>query len=132
MRGTIVIAGILSFFVLSAPAFAQGDVPKEATTEQARAETAEATEAANGNFSCTGCAVNSWIWTKVSEAWRYESGSEERIWCYILSGYTGNYAEASTADARARMFIEAASSGHWLGLFHLAGGQFSNVRLWWN
>jgi hypothetical protein len=128
MRGTIVIAGILSLFVLSAPAFAQQDTPKEAATELA---SAESTEAASGGFSCAGCA-NGWIWTRVEEAWRYESGSEERIWCYIRSGYTGSYAHTSTADARARMFIEAASSGHWVGIFHLGGGLFSNVRLWWN
>lgn len=121
----VVVAGLL-LLAFGAPAIAQdGPNPREA----ARAAALETTEA-SGVFSCGACSAG-WIWTKVLEAWRYESGSEERVWIYVRSGHSGNYAYIKTADARYKMFIDAAATDHWIGLYFLGGTSFSNVRLWW-
>jgi hypothetical protein len=107
----------------------QGDVPKEAQAQElARAAEAgtEAVETASG--SCTGC--SGWVWTKAKECWRYESGSEERIWMYTVSGQP-THSEVDTGDARHRQFIAACESGHWLGQYWTSTSAFSNVRLWY-
>lgn len=131
MRSRISKTLIVAALLLLAPiAEAQrADVPQEAGVVEL--DRSQATEAALGTFVCGGCSTG-WVWTKVQEAWRYESGSEERIWVYMHSSYSGSYAVTSTADARARMFIEAASSFHWVGLYYAGSSTFSNVRLWYN
>lgn len=113
-------------FVASAQ---QGDVPKEAQAQELARATEAGTEAVEtSNGSCTGC--SGWVWTKAKECWRYESGSEERIWMYTVSGQP-TYSQVDTGDARHRQFIAACESGHWLGQYWTSASAFSNVRLWY-
>jgi hypothetical protein len=120
-RRLIVVAAVI---LSCAPAFA-GEQNQPGTLAPAVTE-------ARGNavFSCGGC--SGWVWTKVREAWRWQNGSDERIWVYILTGYTGDYADVSTVDARHKMMIEAAASAHWIAFFADGSGGFSDVRLWYN
>jgi hypothetical protein len=108
----------------------QADVPKEAQgralAKAAEASGTEAVETASG--SCTGC--SGWVWTKARECWRYESGSEERIFMYTVSGQPTS-SEVDTGDARHRQFLGACESGHWLGQYWTSPTAFTNVRLWY-
>ena len=109
----------LFILTLTGVAFAQGANPMGAI-ESASLETA--------GGSCTGC--SGWVWVHTQEAWRYVSGSEERIWLYFTVTHPA-YAVVDTGDARHIMFIESASSAHYLGLYWTSATTFSNVRLWY-
>jgi hypothetical protein len=132
MRGTrLAFAFVVMSFALVSAAVAQ-DAPREAKAVNAAAEAAAATEAGaveTATGSCVGC--NGWVWAHTRECWRYESGSEERIWLYFNEALPAN-AQVDTGDARHQLFIEACSSAHWLGTFWTNNTTFTNVRLWFN
>jgi hypothetical protein len=114
---------VIMVFLFAMPALAAGPDP----AQSANVAESLATEAAGG--SCSGC--SGWRWAHVEEAWRYVSGSEERIWTYWRESRP-NYAYVDTGDARHHMFIAGAASGHWVGTYWTSSTGFSNVRLWYN
>ncbi len=123
----LLFAGLM-VIALVATTFAAGPIPDQAADLEAVVEAAgELTEAAYG--SCSGCSGN-WVWSRVKEVWRWVSGSEERIWCYYRYTYP-SYTCVDTGDARHIMFIEAASSAHYIGCYWTSSTAFSNVRLWY-
>jgi hypothetical protein len=116
---------LATLFVLwVTPAIAAGPDPAEADTS-AVLESGVG-EAVGG--SCSGC--SGWVWARPSEAWRYVSGSEERIWCYFVGGVPA-YAYADTGDARHLMFLKGAASYHYIGTYWHSSSSFSNVRLYY-
>ena len=124
---------LTTLFVLwVSPVFAEGDNPPEADT-MAVAEYGEkysvdeAAESARG--SCSGC--SGWVWAHALEAWRYVSGSEERIWLYFRETKP-SYAYVDTGDARHLMFLHGAASAHWISCYWTTSTTFSNVRLWYH
>ena len=123
---------LTTLFVLwVSPVFAEGDNPPEADT-MAVAEYGEkysvdeAAESVRG--SCSGC--SGWVWAHALEAWRYVSGSEERIWLYFRESSPSNL-YADTGDARHVMFLQGAASAHWLATYWTSSTTISNVRLWY-
>ncbi len=130
-RGLKLMSGIALFLSTAVAGFAQGksgDVPREAQN-RALSRAVEGTEAVETSTgSCTGC--SGWVWTKAKECWRYESGSEERIFMYTVSGQPTS-AEVDTGDSRHRQFIAACESAHFIGLFWTSPTTFTNVRLWY-
>jgi hypothetical protein len=119
IKGFVLVVAVI---FLASPALAGPD-----PAESAGVAEAGAVETAGG--SCSGC--SGWVWAHAKEAWRYVSGSEERIWLYFLESAPG-YAQVDTGDARHFMFLLAPASTHWLGTFWTSGTTFSNVRLWYN
>ena len=126
MKKLLVLIGVIvvvALFSISTT-FAAGENPpqSDAVTESGAAETA------SGN--CAGC--NGWVWSHVEEAWRYVVGSEERLWVNFRVEVPPVDAVVDTGDVRHLMFLEAASSGNWLGCYWSSSSVFTNVRLWYN
>ena len=113
---------VIWVFLFAIPALAAGPDP----AQSANVAESLATEAAGG--SCSGC--SGWKWAHVEEAWRYVSGSEERIWTSWRESLP-SYAYVDTGDASHHMFIAGAASGHWVGTYWTSSTRFSNVRLWY-
>jgi hypothetical protein len=118
----------LMVFVLTGMAYAASPDPKEAAEVAAARKTPEAGVTETNSGYCSSC--YGWVWGHVLEAWRYVSGSEERVWLYFRESYP-SYAYVSTGDARHTMFISGAASAHWLGTYWYDSYTFSNVRLWY-
>lgn len=123
---------LTTLFVLwVSPVFAEGDNPPEADT-MAVAEYGEkysvdeAAESVRGY--CSGC--SGWYWAHAKEAWRYVSGSEERIFLYFRETKP-SYAYADTGDVRHLLFLHAVTSGHWIACYWTSSTTFSNVRLYY-
>jgi hypothetical protein len=122
----------LMIFVLTGMAYAAGPDPwnaPEAIAHRAMTKSTEPGVAAGYGYGyCAGC--SGWVWFHAREAWRWINGTQENVWVYIQEN-SNYYADVDAYDAKHIMFISAAASNHWLGLYWTDSYDFSNVRLYY-